>query len=111
MQRPSFTSALVCVVIVTVLACQGVAQCTTVRAGGGWVNTPFPTQTGNFTAVFDAVPSASPTNSVIAFSNGAQNAYTGFATLVRFSPAGTLDVRNGSAYDKSATITYHSGVT
>jgi unsaturated rhamnogalacturonyl hydrolase len=111
MQRFSFTSALVCVLAVSVLSGETVAQCSTAHAGGGWVNTTFPTQTGNFTAVFDAVPSASPSNSIVALSDGAQNAYTGFAILVRFSSAGILDVRNGSVYDKSATITYSAGVS
>src|SRR6516162_8086013 len=106
MQRFSLIPALLCTVVIAALASQSAAQCTTAHAGGGWVNTPFPTQMTNFVAVFDAVPSASPSSSVIAFSNGAQNAYTGFATLVRFSPARTLDVRNGGVYDKSATISY-----
>jgi unsaturated rhamnogalacturonyl hydrolase len=113
MQRFSSASMLLCVFmsVTAVLVGHAAAQCTIAKGGGGWMNTPFPTQSGSFTATFDAVPSASPSSSVIAFSNGAQNAYAGFATLVRFSPAGVLDVRNGGAYDKSATISYEAGVS
>ncbi len=48
---------------------------------------------------------------MVAFSRGAQTAYTGFATLVRFSPAGTIDVRNGGAFAAAATIPYAAGKT
>jgi hypothetical protein len=113
MQRFSSASVLLCVFmfVTAALAGHASAQCTTAKGGGGWMNTPFPTQSGSFTATFDAVPSASPSNSIIAFSNGAQNAYAGFATLIRFNLAGTLDVRNGGVYDKSATISYEAGVS
>jgi len=110
MRRISPTSILLCVLVTAVLAGQGVAQCVKANASGGWVNTPFPTQTGTFTATLDAVPSASPTNSIIALSNGAQTAYTGFASLIRFNSAGTLDARNGGAYAATTTIPYTAGV-
>jgi len=69
-----------------------------VTAGAAWQNTAIPSQTGTFTAIFDGTPSASPINSVMALSHGAQTAYTGFATLARFNPSGDIDARNGGAY-------------
>src|SRR5262245_61354645 len=72
--------------------------CATATSGGGWQNFAFSPQTGSFTAEFDATPSASPIDSVVGMSRGAQTAYTGFATLARFNPSGNIDARNGGAY-------------
>jgi DNA/RNA endonuclease YhcR with UshA esterase domain len=85
--------------------------CVTASPTNGWQNTPFTSQTSTFTAVFDATPSASPTNSAVAFSRGAQTAYTGFATLVRFNPAGDIDARNAGAFTAAAVIPYAAGKT
>ena len=56
-------------------------------------------------------PSASPINSVVALSQGAQTAYSGFATLARFNPSGNIDARNGSAYSAASAIPYAAGAT
>src|SRR5215475_7189617 len=85
--------------------------CATVTSGGGWQNFPFSPQTGTFTAEFDATPSASPIDSVVGLSRGAQTAYTGFATLARFNPSGNIDARNGGAYAAASTIPYSANVT
>jgi hypothetical protein len=86
--------------------------CVTATQGGPWQNTALATnETGTFTATFDATPSASPINSVIALSQGAQNAYTGFATLARFNPSGDIDARDGGAYHALTTIPYTGGQT
>jgi hypothetical protein len=82
-----------------------------VTSGGGWQNFAFSAQTGAFTAEFDATPSASPIDSVVGMSRGAQNAYTGFATLARFNPSGNIDARNGGAYAAASTIPYSANVT
>jgi hypothetical protein len=76
-----------------------------------WQNAPIANQTGTFTAEFDATPSASPINSVVGLSQGAQTAYTGFAALVRFNPSGAIDARNGNVYAAASTIPYSGGVT
>ncbi len=87
-------------------------SCLTATAGGPWENAPLAsTQSGTFTVTFDATPSASPINSVIALSLGAQTAYTGFATLARFNPSGDIDARNGGAYAAASTIPYSGGKT
>ena len=42
-------------------------------------------------------------------SNGAQTAYSGFAAITRFNPSGTIDARDGGAYN-TTTIGYSGGV-
>lgn len=104
-----------CLILMMGLAVSGTAfaqSCMTATGGGPWVNAPLAsTQTGTFTVTFDATPAASPINSVIALSLGAQNAYAGFATLARFNPSGNIDARNGSAYAAASTIPYSGGKT
>src|SRR5262249_61982358 len=69
-----------------------------VTAGSAWQNTALAmAQTGIFTATFDAKPSASPINAVVALSQGAQTAYTGFATPAPFNPPGNIYPPNGGA--------------
>jgi len=86
--------------------------CVTGSAGDGWHNTALASaQTGTFTAQYDVTPSASPLNAVVALSQGAQTAYTGFATLTRFNPSGDIDARNGGAYAALSTIPFSGGVT
>ena len=89
---------------VTLVVNPVVAVCVT--AGAAWQNTAIASQTGTFTATFDATPSASSINSVIGLSHGAQTAYTGFATLARFNSLSDIDARNGGAYAAAATIPY-----
>jgi glucose/arabinose dehydrogenase len=86
-------------------------QCTTATATSGWQNQVFTSQTGTFTAEFDATPSVSPINSVVGLSQGEQNDYTGFAAIARFNPSGNIDARNGGAYAANSTIPYSAGVT
>jgi hypothetical protein len=85
--------------------------CVTATSGGPWQNRSFATRSGTFTAEFDATPSVSPIDSVVALSQGEQTAYTGFATLARFNPSGSIDARNGGAYAASSTIPYSAGLT
>ncbi len=97
-------------VTVTLVVNKG-GGCVTATQGGPWQNSSFASQNGTFSAQFDATPSAININSVVALSNGAQTAYTGFAVLVRFNPTGDIDARNGGAYAAAATIPYSAGVT
>jgi hypothetical protein len=85
------------------------STCVVATPTNGWQDTPFANQTGTFTEQYDATPSASPINSVVALSNGAQTAYTGFAVLVRFNPTGDIDARNGGAYAAASVIPYAAG--
>jgi hypothetical protein len=61
---------------------------------------------------FDATPSASGTNGVIALSNGPKMSYADYATLVRFFTNGNIDAYNGTDYQAPATaIPYMGGMT
>jgi hypothetical protein len=104
--KPLAAFALICG-----LSLSAQAQCVTATAGGSWQNTVMTSETGTFTATFDATPSAAPTNSTVGLSNGAQTAYANFACLVRFNPTGDIDARNGGAYAAASTIPYSAGVS
>ena len=82
-----------------------------VTSGTTWQNRSFATQTGTFTAEFDATPSGTPINAVTGLSQGAQSAYTGFAALVSFSTDGNIVARNGGAYTAQSPIAYSGGVS
>ena len=83
---------------------------TCVTAGASWQNSALAAaQTATFTATFDATPSASPINGVVGLSKGAQTAYSGFATLARFNPAGDIDARNAGNYSALSVIPYAGG--
>jgi hypothetical protein len=79
-------------------------------SGSSWQTGSFATQTGTFTAEFDATPSSSPINSVVGLSQGQQSAYTAFAALARFNPSGTIDARDGGVYAAQTTVAYTGGV-
>jgi len=83
---------------------------TTFTVADGFVNQAFSTQSGTFTATFDASASLSPSNVTLSLCLGAQTAYTGLACSVRFSTTGVIDARNGGAYGASS-IPFSAGVT
>ena len=115
MQQLRFKALWMCLILMVCLAGTGTAfaqSCLTATAGGPWENAPLASaQSGTFTVTFDATPSASPINSVIALSLGAQTTYAGFATLARFNPSGDIDARNGGAYAAASIIPYSGGKT
>jgi hypothetical protein len=76
-----------------------------------FMNTPFPNQTGKFTARFNATPSASPSNGVVALTMGAQSGFAGYAVSARFNPMGMIDGVNGGAYESATTIAYKANTT
>jgi hypothetical protein len=84
---------------------------TTYTAANGFVNVPLgSTQSGTFTAQFDASPSISPSNVTLSLCSGAQTAYTGLACMVRFNTTGTIDARNGGAFAAATSIPFSAGV-
>lgn len=80
-------------------------------ADGAWHNTAFPSRSGSFTATFDATPSVSGQSSAVGISHGAQTVFTGFANLVIFTTAGTIQARNGGAYAPTPGIPFSGGKT
>jgi hypothetical protein len=87
------------------------APCYTAAAGGGWLNNSFASQANTFTAEWDATPSATNIDAVVALSNGAQTSFAGFACLVRFNVAGMIDARDGGIYHAANTILYAANTT
>lgn len=80
-------------------------------AQSGWTNYSFTRQTGSSAIEFDATPSASQLDGVMGLSDGAQTSFANFACLLRFNQSGTIDARNGSAYQADAPIAYAAGAT
>ncbi|HET7505182.1 MAG TPA: hypothetical protein VFK02_29390 [Kofleriaceae bacterium] len=83
-------------------------------AGGGWVNEPITEQGTAFHIVFALVPgepSGAPIDAVVGLSDGPADFFTDLGPIVRFSPAGTLDVRNGSIYSADVSVPYRIGQT
>src|SRR6266480_3287701 len=76
----------------------------------GWQAQSFSTQTGSFTATFDATPNANLMDGVTGLSQVQAAAYTDLAVIVRFNTAGIIDAINGSAYSAS-TLAYAAGST
>jgi chitodextrinase len=87
------------------------ASAASITSSSGFINTAISSQTGTFTASFDATPSISPANDTLSFSNGAQTAYTGLAATVRFNPTGTIDARNGGVYAAASNIPFSAGTS
>ena len=83
-----------------------VAACTSAAAGGPWVSTPMPSQSGQFEVSFDATPSTAPTDVVIGLSEGAATSFSGLAAIARFNAQGHIDARNGGAYTALSPIPY-----
>jgi hypothetical protein len=74
--------------------------------GPTWVNNSIATQTGTFTATFDATPSALLMDSIIGFSQNAAAIPADMAVIVRFNNTGTIDAINGSGYAAVTSIPY-----
>jgi len=87
------------------------APCYTAPPGGGWINNSFASQSSTFTTEWDATPSAANIDAVVALSNDAQTAFTGFACLIRFNVLGMIDARDGGTYHSAASITYSANTT
>jgi len=81
--------------------------CTTTTANATWNNFAFPAHSGSFTATFDATPSVNGQSSAVGLSHGAQTAYSGFANIVVFTTAGTIQARNGGVY--AGSVSYSGG--
>jgi hypothetical protein len=98
--------------------CNGTETCSTCSgdcgvcpAPGSWQNHAITNQTGSFSAEFDARPTQANSDAVIGLSNGAADAYTDLAAIVRFSDANQIDAINGGSYASSSSLTYNSNTT
>ena len=80
-------------------------------ASGAYVGTSMESQTSAFEIVLNVTPQAAFVEAAVALSYGTLTGlvWTDLATIVRFSPTGTIDARNGSAYEALVLMPYVSG--
>ncbi|MFW6145941.1 MAG: PKD domain-containing protein [Planctomycetota bacterium] len=76
-----------------------------------WQSFSFAEQTGSFLFEFDVVPNNDAMDGATGLSNGGATWWDDMACIVRFSPAGVIDVRDGDVYDADATLNYSAGTT
>lgn len=89
-----------------------VASGVTLDAGDGFYNDALASsQTGTFTAEFDATPSADPMDVVIGLSPDSATWYDDMAAIVRFNTSGNIDARDGGSYSADNTIAYDANTT
>lgn len=82
-------------------------NCTTATAGSAqWQNTPFASQTGTFTAQWDATPAQANMDGITALSLGPQTNWSGLAAIVRFNSNNAIDARNGGTYTAVNNVPY-----
>ncbi len=82
----------------------------TIQVGTAY-NTPIPSQTGRFVAEFDAVASDDSLNGGVAFSEHLAGSWPELSTIIRFTPMGKIDVRNGNMYEALNEYKYYKGRT
>jgi hypothetical protein len=80
--------------------------CVIGTAGDGFASLPLPDATVLDTLAFVAQSDTPNVDAVIGLSAGEPAAFSDLAIAVRFSPAGTIDVRNGSTYAADLSSTY-----
>lgn len=75
-----------------------------------WSNLALASQEGVFAVKWIAKPSAAKIDAVTGISSGAADDFSDLACLVRFSPQGVIDVRDGASYRTEGTpLTYQGG--
>jgi len=80
-----------------------------VTSSASWQTQSIASKSGIFTARFDMIPNANNINAVSGFSALQAKGYEDVAAIVRFNPAGTIDVRNGNAYAARVALPYSAG--
>ncbi len=76
-----------------------------------WSNYRIDSYTGSFTLDYAVTPDTDNLDGIVALSNIAGSDYTDYAMLVRFSPDGVIDARNGGAYAAENNLAYSAGQT
>jgi hypothetical protein len=85
--------------------------CTLATTAGTFSNQAFPEQLAMFHVELDATPSASSIDGVIGLGDASATAFGQLAAIVRFNPAGTIDVRSGSTYRADLAWPYQAGTS
>lgn len=78
---------------------------------GQWQSRYLASQTGVFTAEWDVTPLAAGSDSATGLALGPQSYWPGLATIVRFTPSNTIDVRNGGTYSAATSMVYTANTT
>ena len=86
---------------------RGRSDCVTSR--GRFASTPFPEQEDTFSVEFDIIPEGSPIDSITGLSFGRPKEYSDLAAMVRFSPEGVIDSRDGSRFAARIPMRYEAG--
>jgi len=73
-----------------------------------WQNRSFAACDGLIHVQFEAVPGSDDIDGLTALSQGAGSTWSDYAAIVRFNTSGTIDVRNGGAYEAEAAIAYET---
>jgi hypothetical protein len=84
-------------------------RCTRTDAGSGWSNRQAWPSIGTAFYTGLAKPTQANLDAVLGVSNGAADAFTDLAAIVRFNPLGQIDARDGSAYAALSPFAYQPG--
>src|SRR5207302_234077 len=84
---------------------------TCLTSSATWQNTAFATQTGAFTAEFDATPNSAAMDGTVGLAAGVAASNTDLAVSLRFNPSGQIDARNGGAYAAASVMAYSAGTS
>jgi chitodextrinase len=76
-----------------------------------WQNRSIESQSGQFSAEYDAVPNVSNMNGTTGLSFGNASTWDDLAVIVGFSEAGVINVRNGGVYAADAVVPYTAGTS
>lgn len=76
-----------------------------------WRNIAVESQNKPFVVTFNAVPSGPSIDGVVGVAPRSASDYPHLAGIVRFSPAGAVDVRNGDVYGAARVLSYRGGET
>jgi hypothetical protein len=74
--------------------------------GEDWANLAISPQTSTFEINYSCIPAASGIDAVTGVGGDLVETFTELACIVRFAPSGVVDVRDGSGYRASSTLTY-----
>ena len=75
------------------------------------MNIAVPTESGFFTLTFDVKPLNAPMDAFMGMAPFKADSHVDLATMVRFSPAGIIDVRDGDVYRSVEQLRYVANKT
>ena len=84
----------------------------TVISTESWQNkTITPSQSGQFTIEYDSIPLGNYADAITAFSASPGSQFDQFAVLIRYSPNGMIDARNGGTYSYTSSPVFYTANT